>query len=127
RDYTDVEWVCAAVLAPNSAASPELIKAATEKKSEQDEKGKSIYARAQNLKRDAEQAALNGKTAVADKLNQQAEQLFEQLGKEYAGAEFRGRKFGDIAKAELFEIRNLAVGKPVPEIDGEDIDGKKFK
>jgi hypothetical protein len=127
RDYTDVDWVRTAVLAPNSLASADLIKAATEKKTDQDDKGKGIYVRAQGLKRDAEQAAQNGKSADADKLNLQAEQLLEQLAKEYAGAEFQGRKFADVAKAELFEIRHLTIGKQAPEIDAEDLDGKKLK
>ena len=35
--------------------------------------------------------------------------------------------FGEQAKGELFELRHLAVGKAAPEIEGEDIDGAKFK
>jgi len=31
------------------------------------------------------------------------------------------------AKVELFEIRNLSVGKEAPDIEGEDQDGKRFK
>ena len=31
------------------------------------------------------------------------------------------------AKVELFELRNLRVGKTAPDIEGEDLDGKKFK
>ena len=31
------------------------------------------------------------------------------------------------AKGELFEMHNLAIGKVAPEIEGEDVDGKKFK
>ena len=31
------------------------------------------------------------------------------------------------AKAELFEIRHLAVGKVAPDIEGEDHDGVRFK
>ena len=31
------------------------------------------------------------------------------------------------AKAELFEIRNLSVGKKAPDIEGEDQDGRRFK
>jgi hypothetical protein len=31
------------------------------------------------------------------------------------------------AKGELFEMHNLAIGKTAPEIEGEDVDGKKFK
>jgi thiol-disulfide isomerase/thioredoxin len=32
-----------------------------------------------------------------------------------------------LAKRELFELRNLVIGKAAPDIEGEDIDGKKFK
>jgi hypothetical protein len=31
------------------------------------------------------------------------------------------------AKGELFEMHNLAIGKVAPEIEGQDVDGKKFK
>ena len=31
------------------------------------------------------------------------------------------------AKGQLFEMHNLAIGKVAPEIEGEDVDGKKFK
>ena len=34
---------------------------------------------------------------------------------------------GDLAKRELFEIRHLSIGREAPEIESEDIDGKKFK
>jgi len=34
---------------------------------------------------------------------------------------------GEQAKRELYEIRHLSVGKPAPEIEGEDQDGKRFK
>ena len=39
---------------------------------------------------------------------------------------YRGT-LGEAAKAQLFEARNLVVGKVAPEIEGEDADGKKFK
>jgi len=31
------------------------------------------------------------------------------------------------AKGDLFEMHNLAIGKVAPDIEGEDVDGKKFK
>ena len=31
------------------------------------------------------------------------------------------------ARTALFEIQNLAIGKTAPDIEGEDIDGVKFK
>lgn len=34
---------------------------------------------------------------------------------------------GEVAKAELYELDHLEVGKVAPEIEGEDIDGKKLK
>jgi len=35
--------------------------------------------------------------------------------------------YGALADAALFELRNLAVGKPAPDIEGEDVDGQPFK
>jgi hypothetical protein len=43
-----------------------------------------------------------------------------------AGERFKGT-LGDEASAELFEIRHLAIGKVAPEIEAEDLDGRKFK
>jgi thiol-disulfide isomerase/thioredoxin len=34
---------------------------------------------------------------------------------------------GEVAKAELFELEHLSVGKAAPEMDGEDLDGNKLK
>jgi hypothetical protein len=38
-----------------------------------------------------------------------------------------GGTVGEKAKAELFQIRHLSVGKVAPDIEGEDQDGKRFK
>ncbi len=39
-----------------------------------------------------------------------------------------GSKLGEEAKQRLDELRHpILVGKPAPEIEGEDIDGVKFK
>jgi hypothetical protein len=58
----------------------------------------------------------------------ESEALFEQTEKEYADVNggFKGT-LGKSAAAELFELRNLAIGQPAPEITGEDIDGKPMK
>jgi hypothetical protein len=64
----------------------------------------------------------------ADELAKKAEAGFERLQKEFADEVQSGqRKFGPLAKSALFEIRNLRVGKIVPEIEGEDTDGAVFK
>jgi hypothetical protein len=77
--------------------------------------------------------------ALAQQLNQrqrgqkagaptEVEELFARAADKYADVktQFYGT-VGDKAKAELFEIRFLAIGKTAPDIEGEDQDGRKFK
>jgi hypothetical protein len=52
----------------------------------------------------------------------EAEKFFNLVINQYGTAEQK-----QTAKAELFETQNLAIGKVAPEIEGEDVDGKKFK
>lgn len=60
------------------------------------------------------------------------EALLERASKEFGDVVLnKGSKrettVGRRAATELFEIRNLAVGKPAPEIEGVDLDGVAFK
>jgi hypothetical protein len=57
-----------------------------------------------------------------------AVQLYEVVLRDYADVP-SGRKglIGETAAASLHELRNLVVGKPAPEITGEDIQGVAFK
>jgi hypothetical protein len=62
------------------------------------------------------------------KVAKEAEALFERAAEKYAEVKASSRgTVGERAKAELFEIRHLAVGKDAPDIEGVDQDGKKFK
>ena len=57
----------------------------------------------------------------------EAEKRFEQVIESYADlTSYRGT-LGEAAKAQLFEARNLVVGKVAPDIEGEDVEGHKFK
>lgn len=68
------------------------------------------------------------KAGDPDKLLKEAENLFERIISEYGDVKTsKDRTLADIAKATLFEMHHLLVGKPAPEIEGEDIDGKRFK
>ena len=78
--------------------------------------------------------ALYGKEYVADLLKQdrgkavkEVEAVFEQAAEEYGDVKLDSETIADRAKAELFEIRHLSVGKEAQEIEGEDQDGKRFK
>ena len=67
------------------------------------------------------------KNSDPDKLSKEAENLLEGVGSKYGDVKSARGTLGDQAKAMLFEMRYLVVGKIAPEIEGEDIDGKKFK
>lgn len=56
------------------------------------------------------------------------EALLEQAADKYGDVKIPGSgTVGDTAKTELFEIRNFAVGKEAPDIEGPDQDGVRFK
>ncbi len=67
--------------------------------------------------------------ADPDQLSKEAETYYERFINEFADvADRRGNKLVEAAKQELDKLRHaILVGKPVPEIEGEDIDGKIFK
>jgi hypothetical protein len=94
------------------------------KKAEKREvQGPACLTLAQVLKRRADEAP----AAQAEKLRAESEKLFERAAADYADVKFDFRStIGDTAKAELFDIRHLSVGKSAPEVKGEDQDGKAF-
>ena len=69
--------------------------------------------------------------ALASKENDfaAAEKQFNQVIEKYSDLKhsFGRATLGDMAKAELFERQNLAVGRAAPDVEGEDVDSKKFK
>ncbi len=67
--------------------------------------------------------------ADPDKLSKEVEKYYERIVKDFANVtDPRGSKLGKMAEERLEVLRHpILVGKPVPEIEGEDIDGAKFK
>jgi hypothetical protein len=66
---------------------------------------------------------LDPKTRAAE-----AEALFVQVKEKHADVEGPwGGSLGERADRDLFEIRNLAIGKVAPEIEGEDLSGKPLR
>jgi peroxiredoxin len=63
------------------------------------------------------------KASNPDDLIKEAELLFEQVVAKYSEEQL----ISEQAKAGLFELRNLVVGKTALDIEGQDIDGKPFK
>lgn len=81
----------------------------------------------QVLKQQAD-AKVEKDSKSADLLRKEAETLFESALEKYADVKtgLRGT-IGETARTELYEIRHLVIGKPIPEVEAEDQDGKAFK
>jgi peroxiredoxin len=59
---------------------------------------------------------------------QEAGELFDRITREFGQVvNLDGSPLADQAKTELFELRRLGVGQPAPEIEGQDLDGRKMK
>jgi hypothetical protein len=104
-----------------------LVEMIVDKNPEKSVQASAIYAVADFYKNRSEP---RGRSAPsdADALAKKAEEGFERLEKNYADViQFRDRTYGVAAKSALFELRHLRVGKTVPEVEGEDADGVKFK
>ena len=96
-----------------SAAVPDTLRTIAEKSPNRKVRGQALFALAQYHKdRDKEAEAERG---------------FEEVAAKYADVASYSGTLGEAARANLHEIRDLAIGKVAPEIEGEDVDGKRFK
>ncbi len=64
----------------------------------------------------------------AAKYEAEAVKLFRELQKAHGDEDIvPGLKVATVAKSSIYEMENLGIGKMAPEIEGEDLDGAKFK
>jgi thiol-disulfide isomerase/thioredoxin len=61
------------------------------------------------------------------KAGAEAEKLYERVEKEFATVKLGRATLGEQAKGALFEIRHLAVGKTAPNVESENLEGKKVQ
>ena len=106
--------------------STDLLRAVVEKNPNKDVQGAACLSLAQRLKSRAD-ALPEERAKDRDKLRKESEQLFERAADKFADVMVDRGTVGDTAKRELFELRFLSIGKVAPDIEDEDIDGKKFK
>jgi len=64
---------------------------------------------------------------TADAFDREGEQLYVRLEKEFADVTTGSETIRDDARRELSKLRDLAIGKPAPEAEGPDVDGKPMK
>jgi thiol-disulfide isomerase/thioredoxin len=109
-----------------------LLKAVAEKNPDKTVRGQVAVARAWEAKGKFD-VAERKKQKDADELAAAADKAFEIVVKEYGECKLLDTyqktqpTLAEVSKIELFELRNLRVGKAAPDIDGEDLDGVKFK
>jgi peroxiredoxin len=60
-------------------------------------------------------------------LTREAVQFYDRVVEKYPDFEGTRGRLAERAAQSLFHLRDLAVGKPAPEVDGPDVDGKPLK
>jgi outer membrane protein OmpA-like peptidoglycan-associated protein len=107
-----------------SPAAEKLLRLAAEKAEKNNVRGLAVYGLAKQLQARAESSKSKDEAA---KFSAEAERLYGEAAEKYADVPtFRG-KIGEAAKGDLYVLKNLSVGKAAPEIEAEDLEGKKFK
>ncbi len=87
-------------------------------------KGMEILLERPSVREYVEVLARRGRRAVAE----ESVRLIERARDEFGSVEMEGgQTLADLAKSELYDRRELAEGKPAPDIVGEDVDGKPMK
>lgn len=115
-----------------SAPGDPLLKAVAEKNPDKTVRGQVAVARAWEAKGKFE-AAEKENQKDADQLAAKAEKAFEAVIKEFGECKLLDTyqktqpTLAEVSMIELSELRNLRVGKVAPDIEGEDLDGVKFK
>ncbi len=61
------------------------------------------------------------------KLEKEAVRLYKEAAQKYGSEKYGDATVAEVVERTLFELENLRIGKKAPDIEGEDIDGKKFK
>ena len=119
---------------PNYPAAMALMKAVAEKNPDKTARGQAALGLAWQANRKFHMAESRGKNDT-DRLAGEAEKAFETVLRDYGecpnlrtrGARPATATLAEEVDRELYELRHLRIGKPAPDIEGEDLDGAKFK
>jgi len=137
--------VCDAIGAMGTPESEKLLLRILNENKEKSAQGRACFALAQFFQNQAEMARqlkgpnkeqieqflgaerLEALKAGAATFEKKAEDHFEMVLTKYADAKGPRGPLAETAKAELFELRNLGIGKVAPEMESVDLDGNKVK
>lgn len=110
----------------DSAESEAFLRAVAADNPSRVTKGKALYNIACLLRKRADARYNDDPRASAQSL-QEAERTLAELASDYADVKDGSRTLADRARRTLDDLRRLSCGKPAPEVEGEDGDGKRFR
>jgi hypothetical protein len=117
--------LCLSLVGQRGASAEKLVRAVAEKSTSADTKGLALLALGQMLfSQSNEDGVDDGKR---DQLRKKAEEALQTVVEKYADVAAGRGKAGDTASGLLFEVQHLAIGKEVPDLEGEDLEGTAFK
>ncbi len=109
----------------SNPATDRLLRAAIEKSPHREVQGFAHYYLARSLKKNADQLA-DHPAAEREPFEKEADQLLQKVIDRYADLK-NFSTLGEEAEQLRFELQHLGIGKTLPDVDGEDLDGKKLK
>jgi thiol-disulfide isomerase/thioredoxin len=122
--------VCKYLVISPAPGADQFLKAVGDKNPHRDMQAFARYCGTRRLHEQAKRL-VPANPAEADRMDQAAEQQFERLAAEFGDVRVPAitppEVLSEAIKRDLFEIRHLSVGKPAPEIESEDVDGKPMK
>jgi thiol-disulfide isomerase/thioredoxin len=113
--------LCGDLARTQSPGAERLLRGIMAKTSDRSLQGIATLSLGQLLKGMADSGGLNREGA--DRLAKEAEKYFDRVAKEFGDVE----DLADQAKGDLFELRNLSIGKTAPDISGKDGEDKELK
>ncbi len=119
--------ICLKLGEMSAPAAESLLRAILDRNPNDNAKGLACYGLTQVVKRRYEDAQPAKNKVNTNALFKEVVALYQRIETDFAEVKGPGRTLGAAAKAESFEFRFLQVGKTVPEIAGQDVDGQKFK
>lgn len=124
-DNDRVGGVCLQLGMRGDPRAEKLIRAVVEESKSRDSRGLALLALGKMLSARADQQGTSD--AKRGKLREEAKEALTTVSEKYADLDASGRNAGEWAKSILFEVEHLAIGLPVPDLAGEDLEGAEFK
>src|SRR5579871_823581 len=114
-----IKRICGFLILQQRKEAESLLKKVLEECPDKEAQGLSCYALAK--------AALAEKENGDKKAAKREEKYYERIMKDFADVETPNGKLGELVRGPLFEMQCLVIGKKVPNVQSEDLEGNKVQ